>query len=70
VRIAARLDLPVDIAGLAADTEDFLKLVVIGFDLVPGNTPVLLRNVMVSRARFWKMSLWRSNFSSSYTLGF
>src|SRR5579859_3528573 len=29
----------------------------------------LLRNVMVSRARFWKMSLWRSNFSSSYTLG-
>src|SRR5579872_6540599 len=31
---------------------------------------LLLRNVMVSRARFWKMSLWRSNFSSSYTLGF
>src|ERR1700752_2588165 len=29
----------------------------------------LLRNVIVSRARFWKMSLWRSNFSSSYTLG-
>src|ERR1700733_14979801 len=30
---------------------------------------LLLRNVRVSRARFWKMSLWRSNFSSSYTLG-
>src|SRR5579884_3015951 len=29
----------------------------------------LLRNVIVSRARFCKMSLWRSNFSSSYTLG-
>src|SRR5579872_4460936 len=30
----------------------------------------LLRNVRVSRDRFWKMSLCRSNFSSSYTLGF
>src|SRR5215469_16034670 len=29
----------------------------------------LLRNVIVSRARFWKMSLCRSNFSSSYTSG-
>src|SRR5689334_1880640 len=35
VRIAARLDLALDVAGLAADAEDFLELVVIGFDLVP-----------------------------------
>src|SRR5215469_11466631 len=41
VRIAAWLDLAIQIAGLAADPEDFLKLVVIGFDLVPGDAPVL-----------------------------
>src|SRR5271170_2927423 len=129
VRIAAWLDLAVQVASLAADAEDFLKLIVVGLDLVPGDAPVLqiavlgnercavglldarmhleimrqkaariaapmcrraadhlawlerphlahrqrrLRVVVakciVSRARFWKMSLWRSNFSSSYTL--
>jgi hypothetical protein len=32
VRIAACLDLAVQVAGLAADAEDFLKLVIVGFD--------------------------------------
>src|SRR5437588_729649 len=41
VRIAACLDLAVQVAGLAADAKDFLKLVVVGFDLVPGDAPVL-----------------------------
>ena len=41
VRIAACLDLAVQVAGLAADAEDFLELVIVGFDLVPGDAPVL-----------------------------
>jgi hypothetical protein len=41
VRIAACLDLAVQVAGLTADAEDMLELVVIRFDLVPGDTPVL-----------------------------
>src|SRR5215467_8908555 len=41
VRIAACLDLAVQVASLAADAEDFLKLVIVGFDLVPGDAPVL-----------------------------
>src|ERR1700686_903639 len=41
VRIAAGLDLAVQVASLAADAEDFLKLVVVGFDLVPGDAPIL-----------------------------
>src|SRR5262245_8397267 len=41
VRIAAGLNLAVQVAGLAADTEDFLKLVIIRFDVVPGDAPVL-----------------------------
>src|SRR5580658_7758247 len=41
VRIAACLDLAVQVAGLAADAENFLKLVIVGFDLVPGDAPVL-----------------------------
>src|SRR4029077_15726433 len=41
MRIAACLDLAVQIAGLAADAEDFLELVVVGFDLVPGDAPIL-----------------------------
>src|SRR5580704_15448609 len=41
VRIAARLDLAVQIASLAADAEDFLELVIIGLDVVPGDAPVL-----------------------------
>src|SRR6516165_11580646 len=40
VRIAAGLDLAVEVARLAADAEDFLKLDVVGFDLVPGDAPV------------------------------
>src|SRR5580658_6566409 len=41
VRIAACLNLAVQVASLAADAEDFLKLVVIGFDVVPSDAPVL-----------------------------
>src|SRR6185436_9867124 len=41
VRVAARLDLALYVAGLAADAEDFLKLVVVGFDLLPGDAPIL-----------------------------
>src|SRR5579862_8897455 len=41
VRVSARLDLVFDVAGLAADAKDFLELVVIGFDLVPGDAPIL-----------------------------
>src|SRR5271154_6852957 len=41
VRIAACLDLAVQVAGLAADAENLLKLVIVGFDLVPGDAPVL-----------------------------
>ena len=41
MRIAARLDLAVQVAGLAADAEDVLELVVVRLDLVPGDAPVL-----------------------------
>ena len=41
VRIAAGLDLALQVAGLAADAEDFLELVVVGLDIVPGDAPVL-----------------------------
>src|SRR5439155_7093491 len=41
VRIAACLDLAVQVASLAADAQDFLELVIVGFDLVPGDAPVL-----------------------------
>jgi hypothetical protein len=41
VRIAARLYLAVQVAGLAADPEDLLKLVIAGLDVVPGDAPVL-----------------------------
>jgi len=40
VRIAAWLDLAVQVAGLAADAKDMLELVVVWFDLVPGDAPV------------------------------
>src|SRR5712672_53689 len=36
VRIAACLELAVQVAGLTADAEDMLKLVIIRFDVVPG----------------------------------
>src|SRR3954447_3612808 len=35
VRIAACLDFTVQVAGLAADAEDLLKLVIVGLDVVP-----------------------------------
>src|SRR6516162_9524126 len=41
VRIAAGLDLAVEVARLAADAEDLLKLVVVGFDIVPGDAAIL-----------------------------
>src|SRR5262249_42057763 len=40
-RIAARLDLPLEIAGSARGAAQILELVVTGLDLVPGDTPVL-----------------------------
>src|SRR5580692_10846860 len=51
VRIAACLDLAVQVAGLAADAEDLLKLVVIGFDVVPGDAPVLQIAVLGNERR-------------------
>src|SRR5258708_7895195 len=55
-RIAACLDLAGQVAGLAADAEDFLELVIVGFDLVPGDAPVLqiavLRNERCAIALF------------------
>src|ERR1700686_1269698 len=46
VRIAAWLDLAVQVAGLTADAKDMLELVVVRFDLVPGDAPVLQMAVL------------------------
>src|SRR6202022_753916 len=45
-RIAAGLELPADIAGLAGDRRGIFKLVVIGFELGVSNAPVLDRHVV------------------------
>ena len=46
MRIAAWLDLAVQVAGLTADAKDMLELVVVRFDLVPGDAPVLQMAVL------------------------
>ena len=44
-RIAAGLDLALDVAGLAADAAELFKAVVIGLQLVIGDAPVLDRQL-------------------------
>jgi hypothetical protein len=46
VRIAAWLDLAVEVAGLTADAKAMLELVIVRFDLVPGDAPVLQMAVL------------------------
>jgi hypothetical protein len=51
VGIAAWLDLAIQVAGLAADAEDFLELVIVGFDIVPGDAPILQIAVLGNERR-------------------
>src|SRR4051794_12126610 len=44
--IAARLDLTLDVTGLAGNARRIFELVIIGFDLGTGNAPILQRHVI------------------------
>jgi len=65
VRIAAWLDLAVQVAGLAADAKDMLELVVVWFDLVPGDAPVQRMAVLGNERCAIKRSLMRECISKS-----
>ena len=50
-RIAAGLDLSLDVAGLAADTAEIFEAVVIRLELVVGDAPILDRQLRTAGSR-------------------